>query len=288
MIELRALYIPTTELDLGIRVRRSVDLMRARRLGDLCLLRIDELWRWGASQQAVAGEIRPGLARHGLAFRGEPTPDPAERGRLDALLENYVDELAAALAHDPEICAEIPVAVLRLEGRARDWVRHLEIYTVGSLLGSVEEDLWESYSSLWHEYWADQGLPPEERSEVPRPTWSPAEHEAMVDDIVRRLGSFGLTPLSRRPRSAESRSRLAHIIEDAVVEGFKSADLGLLDLHPRTLAYLSAAGVLRIAQLLALTGSELEALLPDGARDLAEVGAALAEVGVNLGGGRDG
>ena len=150
MIEPRALHVPTTELNPRIRVRRSVELMGARRLGDLCLLRAAGLWQWGASREAAAEDIRPALARHGLALRGEPTPDPSERGRLDRLIEYYLDELGVALARDPRCCGEIPVDVPRLAGRVRDWIRRLEIYTVAGLLNSAEGGLWERYPYMWH------------------------------------------------------------------------------------------------------------------------------------------
>lgn len=283
MIEPRALHLPTTELNLGLRVRKSVELMRARRLGDLCLLRADELWRWGASQEAAACEIRPGLARHGLAFRGEPTPDPAERERLDALLEGYVDELASALARDPVGGTEVPVAVLRLADRTRAWVRRREIYTVAGLLRSGDEDLWSPYSRWWHAYWEARRLPHEKRFDV-GPPWPPAEHEALVDQIVRRLGSFGLTP-ERGRRWTRDRDRRARAIAHAAELGWDSIDIGRLELRARTVAYLKAAGILDVAHSSALTGKELMALLPDGVEGRAEVGAALADFGLTPGGG---
>ena len=202
MIQTDALSRSVESLKLSMRVRGSVGKMHARRLGDLCHLRQDELWRSGASQEAAAREIREALAPFGLALRPESTPDPDDRALLDDLLDRYLAGLRAELAHHPDPRCDIPISALGLGARADSWLLSHEFYTVGQVMGGGVEELWSRYG--FDPSWADLVEAGPARDLL-------GEHEALVAAIARRSDrsawSWGQGSRGKRPvRSDSSKS----------------------------------------------------------------------------------
>ena len=189
----------------------------------------------GASQEAAAREIREALAPFGLALRAESTPDPDDRALLDDLLDRYLAGLRAELARHPDPRCDIPISALGLGARADSWLLSHEFYTVGQVMGGGVEELWSRYGV--DPSWADLVEAGPARALL-------GEHEALVAAIARRLGSFGMVLGPGVPREAARPERLLEVRSDPSRFG-----AGILGLSRRVMAYLDAAGIRTVDDL---------------------------------------
>ncbi|MBN1787533.1 MAG: tetratricopeptide repeat protein [Sedimentisphaerales bacterium] len=131
-IQHRTLETPISDFELSVRSRNCLKKMNIFTIGDLMRITETELLAYKNFGETSLNEIKQMLEskglRLGMAIEGKPTPSI-----LPEILESETDI-------DPELLNK-PLADFEMSVRARKCLEHLNIRTIGDIIGKTEAEL---------------------------------------------------------------------------------------------------------------------------------------------------